>query len=404
MARRDAVVEMTFSDGSSINTWESFTLRDTFTDPLGDLSFTVRPPRSQIADHLKRLAKGEQVGVRVDGNPIAAPLIVSSNKKIDREGVTFEVQCESVLTTTFEGSVDTQIAKKYSANTSIERVLLDAFEPYGFEKIDGDAAANTAALTGKPIGNRAAKIDLKAITHKEAQAQPNESAYAFAARFITRYGLVLRVTHEGVLLVTAPDYDQDVAFNLVQEFGGGGFNVDVMLDGISITDTNKGQFSEVLVFGRAPFVKGRTRTAEPRGGVRVAGLKRPDSAPFDKVKTEAIEALIHTYSSTGAPYKPRFRKDKFSRDLAQCIRVATMFHGSVAKDAFVVSCEVNGFVSATGRTWAVDTIANVVVEAIGFDEDLWVLERTFKASRAGGQTTSLKLLPKNALLLGEIPS
>jgi prophage tail gpP-like protein len=83
--------------------------------------------------------------------------------------------------------------------------------------------------------------------------------------------------------------------------------------------------------------------------------------------------------------------------------VAKLVYGLKASKGFVVKCSVDGWVSgSTGRVWAVDTMAHVVVEAVGLEEDMWISERVLTESDAG-QLTTLTLIPKYSLLLGEIP-
>jgi prophage tail gpP-like protein len=77
--------------------------------------------------------------------------------------------------------------------------------------------------------------------------------------------------------------------------------------------------------------------------------------------------------------------------------------GLRAEKAFYVQGEVDGMVSATGRLWQVDTMVHVVIEAEGLDEDMWVAEVRRTADAQGGQRTHLRLLPKGALVLGDIP-
>jgi prophage tail gpP-like protein len=74
-----------------------------------------------------------------------------------------------------------------------------------------------------------------------------------------------------------------------------------------------------------------------------------------------------------------------------------------AVSAYQFTCEVPGIVSATGAVWQVDTVANVVCEAFGINEPMYVLERELSQDRNSGQRTRLKLIPLGALVLGEIP-
>ena len=110
------------------------------------------------------------------------------------------------------------------------------------------------------------------------------------------------------------------------------------------------------------------------------------------------------YSATAAPYKPLLITDKNARDAEACARVATLALGLRAANARSVTGSVDGFVSMTGRVYNVNTVAWVVVEADGIDEDMWVSEVVRTLDRNGGQKTRLTLLPLGALVLGEMPA
>lgn len=77
--------------------------------------------------------------------------------------------------------------------------------------------------------------------------------------------------------------------------------------------------------------------------------------------------------------------------------------GRTAERGWSFSCMVDGLVSQTGRIWTVDTVASVFCADYEIDEPLWIFEVVRRGARDGGQTTSMKLLPLNALQLGELP-
>ncbi len=61
------VVELRLADGSVIDSWETFPLHETFTDPLGSYQFTLAPPVATRAALRDQPRKGQPVQIRLDG-------------------------------------------------------------------------------------------------------------------------------------------------------------------------------------------------------------------------------------------------------------------------------------------------------------------------------------------------
>jgi len=417
-----ARVEMHFADGTVISAWESFRLFESFTDPLSDFSFVCRPPREQIGDYRKRLQKGELVTILVNDANQGTFLIVERRLTVARDsGVTITARCKTVLCTVYEASVDPKLSLSSTTDVSISDAILKALGPYGFDVVIGDSAASANAITGQPIGGRRAAITVDALKHQEAQAQDGETAYEFCKRIVTRLGVILRVAVDGTLMVTAPDYDQEASYTIVQTFGLDAPRGDVATS-LEVTDTNEGQFSECVVRGTAAFKPGSTETNEPRACVAPlsplpAGAT---AAEIDAVGAAVTAARAQTssaalpvsyyddgtrplYTSTVAAYKPKIVKDKNSRDSARALSTAKLALTKGALSAYTVTVEVPSLVSQTGRVWAVDTIARIYSDAEGLDEEMWVLSRELMQTRQDGQSTKLTMIPKGALVLGDIP-
>jgi len=414
-----SVVEMHFADGSVIDAWESFDLRESFTDPLSNFTFTVKPPRSQFQDYRMRLRKGELVTILVDGANQGTFLIQTSERGVTRDGgVSLTATCNTVLVTPYEGSVDPKLAISTKNDTPISDVILKAMEPFGFTFVAGDSALSANAISGKPINGRGPAIDVDALKGKEAQAQDGETAYDFCKRVVTRLGVVLRVGVDGVLLLTRPDYEQAASYTLVQSFGLEAPAGDVMLY-VDVCDTNAGQFSECVARGQASFAEGTTQAGEPRALVAPAEPLPRDASPDDlatardaliaaraqtsskNIPVTAYAAPRPLYSSTAAAYKPRIIKDKNARDNARAQSVAKLALTKGAQTAYVIKTEVAGFKSSTGRIWGIDTTARVYCEAEELDEDMWIMSRELCQDRKGGQSTKLTLIPLGSLVLGD---
>jgi hypothetical protein len=384
--RNRSTVRMNFGDGSKIDAWLQFSLRDTYTDPLGQLDFTTAPIRERISDYRQRLRKGELVTVLANEVNQGTFLITTSKMLISKDaGVIFQITCKSPLATSQEGSVNPKLSFASESDAALADVILEALEPYGLNTIASDAAANVSALTGRSLTSRGGKVTTERFKTSEAQAQDNERAYQFCARLLSRRGVALRTTVEGTLLLGAPNYDQETAYTLVQDFDGS-LRGDRFIDTVEVTDTNDEQYSECRVRGLSLDRRGRSRGQQP-----VAIVTSAEMFPNRPAYSGGV----------GSEYKRLDILDKDSRDVEQCRSVAKHALGMRARNAFTVTGEVDGFVSSTGRIWQVDTLARTIVQAYDLDEEMWVLERVLTQDVEGGQKTRLTLIPKGALVLGE---
>lgn len=388
-----ATVEMQFDANFQIDSWHSFSLRDSFTDPLGELSFTIQPLLPDLRRYRDRARKGELVAVFINGAAQGVYIITTTSTSVSNGGgVTMKITAKSPLATPYEGSVDPRLSVSTTTDTPVSQVVLAAMLPYGFNVIGIASALNVSARMGKPIANKGTPLtkSVAALKHQECQAQEGETAYAFCDRIFTRLGLCLHVDNAGALLLRAPNYTQEKAYTVKQSFSGSGptgEDVDVFTGSVEEHDTNDGQFSEVQVRGLRRDDVGQTKTAEPNATVTASSF----------MPTRSV------YRSQGAAYKPKIIKDKMARDSARSESVAKLVLSLPAKDAYFITGTVDGIVSKSGRVWQPDTIAHVYVEALGVDEEMWIVERTLRQDRNSGQTTELKLLPKNALVLGQVP-
>ena len=402
-AKNRATIELHFSDGTTITAWKRFSWRDSFTDPLGSLELVAHPPIDKRSDYRTRLAKGNLISLRLNNNPQATMLITTYSETISGSGVEMKASCKSVLATAYEGSVDPNVAQTFTADTAVSDAVLSALSLYGFDTLNTDAANMISAMTGKALSGQATDVIATDLKHKDVQASPGEKAYPFAARIFGRLGVVLRTRNDGTLLLQKPDYEQAAAYTLLE---GPKINRtgDRMLadPGITITDTNDGQYSEVVVVGKEADKRGQKSASAPANGVQIEGGERPDGVPFEDVALEQLPAGRHNYSSpSGASYKPLIHYDKKARDKVRALNSAKLIMSARASRAYQVRCAVDGFVSQTGRVWTVGTVARVVSDSAEIDENMWILETMQRADANGGQRTELTLIPLHALTLGE---
>lgn len=389
-----AKVQVNFSDGTKIQEWESFSIRDTYTDPIGAFTFVAKPDQPRLFYYLERLKKGELIAVLVNEVPQFVGLINTVVVTISPEnGTTIEASGGTPLLTPYEGhgvedpnDYSKDLTFKADADVPVKEFLLRVLRPYGFTGFATDDRVHVDVITNKPVTKKKRKTNTDALQHSEAQVHPGEGAYAACARVVTRLGCVMRLNWKGEIMVTNPDYEQDPSYTLVQDFNA---NIpgDRFFGDITITDTNEGQFSECAVRGQKAIDATDTFTARP----------------IDVARSSDLNADRPPYRSTIAVYKPKIIQDKSSRDKDRAKSTAKLALGIPACRAFVVRGQVSGFISSTGRVWNVDTKAHVILRAAGIEEDMWILSREFVQDAQGGQITRLELIPPGYLTIGDAP-
>jgi prophage tail gpP-like protein len=385
-------VELRFESGDPITAWESFTLRDDYTDPLGSFSFIVKPPKNKRNEYRNKLAKGQRCSIYIDAAKQATCVITTQEQTVDRDGYGISVEAKGLLVTAYEGSVDPYVAETFQTDSPVVDVILSVLGNYGFDMAVADTTGSVEAISGKSLVGRAPAFLLDELKHKDVQAGHGDQAYGFCARILSRLGVCLRTNQDGVLLIGAPDYEQSPAYTISEGILGG----DQAIGRISVRDTNDGQFSETLVFGKGADRRGSTSGATPIAGVKVAGIEGPSEAPFADTSPVAMPDGRHLYSG---PWKPRYMINKRSRDAVQCYNVAFLTHGATARRAYAVQCTVSGLVSRSGgRIWTPDTVAQIQFGDLDINEPMWLLGTVKSGNRSDGQQTALTFIPLNSLV------
>lgn len=394
-----ARVELAFADGETFSEWQSVSLRDSFVDPIGE--FSVTSSLTQAGGLLKRyrqtLKKGKLVSVKIDDIPQFVGLIQTVDKSISDDGIQFTVTGGTPLVTPYEGAAvedPNDYSKELSfrsenADVPVVDVLKRIFRPYfGADPvIVGDDGAHIDLTSGKKRTKKTKKLTLEQLTQRDAMAHPGETAYGLASRLLTKLGVCLKMRWDGALLITRPDYDQEISYTVGQSFREA-FPGDRFFGPVRVRDTNEGQFSECAVRGNIPDNPESTTSSRPIG----------------VVKSTAINAERPPFSADSyAAYKPKIIKDKSARDPSRTESVGKLALGLAATNAFTVSGTVGGWVSKSGRVWTPGTLAKVVVDMDEIEETMFLLSRTFIQEPDGGQYTQLTFIPKGYLVLGDLP-
>lgn len=394
------ICTFTASDGTVLTPTE-FSLEDDFCNPLGAYRFSLTPVRKDFARVYALVDRGELISVKVNGSPLCTPIITTRDAEVGKGGATIQIEAKSVLCTPYEGSSDPEVSKKWKEDVSVDKVVTDILDQYGFDELVTDSTAHVAAMTAGPKLKTSKKaLHAKDLTLRELQGQDTETAYQILSRVFLRLGCAVHANWQGSVLICQPDYDQESAYGLVQDsdFSHAG---DRILEEPALRwhESNDGLYSEVVVRGQLPDDPSPMNAGLPISRIGPSNEGRPASAPYGKVPLTPLKYTQHGYKSSVARYKPRFVCDKDARDAEACQHAARTIIAARTKDAFVLECAVEGMVSKTGRIWAPNTIADVYVEAIGLQERMWLLGRTISGTQEG-QMTKLKLIPRGALTIG----
>jgi prophage tail gpP-like protein len=390
-------VQLAFSDGSTLAEWQNVSLRDTFADPIGEFRLSSAPITAGgvLAFYRERLQKGELVALKIDDVPQFVGLIRTVKTTVSDAGTVLEISGGTPLITPYEGAAvedPNDFTKELSFHSEnhdvvVRDLVLRVMRPYGFSELVGDDGEHVDLTCGKKRRKKAKPLTIEQLTQRDAIAHPGETAYGLLARVITRLGVCLKVRWDGVLYLTRPDYEQEIAYTIGQTQNER-FDGDRFFGSIEVNDTNDGQHSEICVRGQAPENPDATST----------------SRPVSSVRSSVINADRPPYRSPIAAFKPKIIKDKSARDRSRAESTAKLALGLAASNAFTLSGTVGGWTSKTGRIWTVDTLARVVVEQLQIDETMFLLSRTFVQDADGGQFAQLTFVPKGYVVLGDLPS
>jgi hypothetical protein len=383
-------VTLTFSDGECISNFISFELRESFTDPLTRFTFEVAPPPERFAEYRKRLKKSEIVGFLVDDKPQFAGIIWAAETNLDtRDGATIQVEAFCALKLIYQSTIDfAAVSKILQADGPLIDLVSEVFAPY---EIGVSADSDIALLKSRTGRNpKATATPTKELKFKEAQGQPNETAMSFVNRILTRQGVMLRMDSAAILAyITAPHYDGDPLYTVKLCPSGEGPEGDRFFGRVTESDSNEGQYTFVETMGSASDDVSETQANTPRARVNSRDIN------YDRPPFRITQTVKHV---------PCYHRDTSCRDNAQAERVSKLVLGIKAEDAYQISGNVHGLVSRNGTPWTVDTLCRVFIPKLGIDEVMWISERTLRGNATSGQSTSLTLLPKGYVTLGDIPS
>lgn len=382
---RPAELIMRLTDGSEFRRFTQVTLTESFADPIDRMTCTLRPGMGEWSNYSDKTRKGELIGMSVNDHAQAAMMIQTRTRRYGpNTGLVMTLSAVSTLQLLMEGFIEPKDSKRLDSEEPIIDLVSDIAAKFGFDEVQADQdVAAIQTKSGKKSDGKSKRGSEK--KYKAAQSSGSEIAYSFLTRVLSRNGVMLRQHPEGMLILTAPHYDQKALYCL-REPGSNGPDGDWCEGDIEETDSNEGQFSFVEVAGSSPEDDGETKTA----------------APTSRVESSAINSARPPFRATDfIKYKPRFYRDENAKGVDNAKHVATLILGRAAERAYALKVRVPALVSKDGVPWTVDTICRAYFPTLGVDEDMWIFERTMSQSVDGGQMTEITLLPKGYFAIGD---
>lgn len=261
---------------------------------------------------------------------------------------------------------------------TLSDVFIRTIALFGFSAkdvtIDTDAARNL--MTGRPAAgvtlSSQAPINLE--DYKVDQALPNagENAFTFLSRHARRFGLLIWGTADGRIVLGRPNYSQKARYTFLAKggFKGVANNVKSIRRRLSMSQRP----SEVHVYGKT------------FGG------------DFSR---SAIHEVVYDDEIRGIVYMPVTMQDHNARDATQARERGQYEIGKRRQTADVVTVQLARHCAPDGTVYAIDTIGDVQFDAAQVDAGMYVVRRTFTASQSAGTETTLDLVRKNSIVLGE---
>jgi prophage tail gpP-like protein len=401
-----AKVELFHADDSdSFDQWDSFSIRDSFTDPLGSFDFTASPTEKEFPRYHETLRKGDIILIQVNGRSAQVGLIQTTTSSFSRGGGgKIQISGQSPLVTLYQGQVDPDLSLKRFSDASAKSFADGVTPVFGMFVYDtDDHAAIINAMTGKPLsGGVGDEINVKELKTGDAEPNRGETAYGYLSRILTRVGVVLRMRPDGWLTMTGPHYEQASIYSAGLDSRGSPPIGDVdYFRSVTIRDSNDGQYSDIVVRGVAPDKKNQKYTGRPHFEISSGAYVDLRSDGNHELYRGAGSAVVTKAKLYAPNFKPLYIQDDSTRDITYARNAALLAFGLRAPKAYQINGTVDGLVSATGRVWTIDTICNVAIPQISLNEDMWLMERTLRSNRSVGQQTDLRFIPKGFLTIGE---
>ncbi len=437
-------------EGLELNTWKSYSFGQNFLTPTDGWSFTIGD--EVVTDELRiAIAPRQRVTLSIGGDVQCAGIVDKVITNTTRSGgLEFTVEGRDVLSSAVDSVIDPRIT--FKPEMKLLDLLRKVFEPFGFSKESQFLISNEDNLNvmmGKkhkttkagqtnnedfhktqaeevkaanaPKKARKTKVKVKPLSDFDLhllKPEQHETAFTFASRVAARFGLVIWPHADGEhLIIGKPDFDKEADYRVTHRRGGAGEGIRNNVISASCTRDGGSQPSVIFATG---FGTGGENPRDQFTLCVVNPMIQTDTtaifAAYPKTKPLDLSFLGDQYSgngketpvynATGGAYvdtfaRPLFLHDENSKTIEELESFLKRELALRMHKAFTYTFEVLGheYAALDGAKvpWAVDTIVNVHDDLNDVHEDLWILERTFTKSRAGGTMTKLVCIRPHTL-------
>jgi len=301
------------------------------------------------------------------------------------------VDCDILPTVGIERSTLAQVGRKLLCETmpgqpkaffresdlvidnDANRVILTGKPPSsgGVEKFLMSEAATIAATTKKATAKKVARAVERTI--EEVKPHAGETIFGFLQRHAQRFGLLIWGSADGKVVFGRPNYEQSPLYTLRMRQGANGYA------------------NNVIAFSRRTSFKHRPSETHVYG----------KGASGDQMPTEVHAVVFDDEVHDHGLYRVLTVHDQGARTRDEAERKAQYEMSHRRQSGDVIHAVLEGHAEAQGVCYAIDTIAAIKWDKAGIDDSRYVVSRTFTASRHEGQRTTLDIVPKDSIALGD---
>ena len=401
------------SGGLKLKAWTEYSFNSHFETPTDGWHFTVGdddiPPEIDDAIYV-----GQKVGLFVNGLLLGTGWIDSVERSATRGGgVSWRIEGKDVLGPVVASHVDPR--KQFKKDVTLEDLIQEVFQDFGFEAFTFDGAANQAAKVGKPPKpTKKGKSRRGKAKLDQLRPQQHEGAYAFAERIANHSGLHIWASADGEqIIVDEPDYDQEPLIDLVRTATSGNIlegTVKVSIDeqpSIIIADGTSGgtEFghSKIRAYCVNPFL-GVSAEGVNNAAVLALLAQYPDARQV--VLTARTQNAYRGFQKPtnkwqGLPNRPLFLHSESATTIEELEAYVRREMALRLRKAVAVNYTVEGhgqfYQGGAFVPYDVNTIVRVKDTVGRINGPMWVISRTFERSRGSGSTTKLELIVPGSL-------
>ena len=376
MAENDAA-SIVLENGTALKLWKSYAINSNFLTPTDgwDFTFGTEVEWKRVKD---MIAPDSKIQILIDGVLQLTGWIDSYHVEASAEGGTsITVHGRDVMKPLVKSNVYPGMAIKGKTIADIITSVLAEVYPYNTPLLYTDPEANRLLIADpskkyRKASNSKANSKRKSKAHNVLEyyeAHPQEGAFEFISRMLRKSGMWLWPTADGNFVVGGPDYEQPSMY--------------------VIHRTNGDSRAQVT---RSSYTFDKTSVPSY---IHVAG--KGASKDFAKVPVNGL-----AQDPSHKLYCPIYIKHDEATTNEEAQNFADQEMSRLKQNERVYECTVRGHRNVLSNAfYQPNTIATVVDEILGIDEELWILDRTFRKSVDAGTTTDLKMIPKNAIQLAD---